>query len=187
VFERRVGDPLLPTTCASHGQRPLSLAKSTPEVELSDELQQRYYLRMNADMGACGRRLPDDQVDLVVEVFRMLADATRVQVLWALVSREMSVNDLAIHIGKPAPSVSQHLAKLRMARLVRTRREGTTIFYSLDNDHIGQLVTDAVFNAEHAGPGVPGHHRDTAELAKLHPDTTINAESNRVRPTGRRA
>ncbi len=109
----------------------------------------------------------------MVEVFRMLADATRVQVLWALVSREMSVNDLATHIGKPAPSVSQHLAKLRMARLVRTRREGTTIFYSLDNDHIGQLVTDAVFNAEHAGPGVPGHHRNAAELATLHPDTTI--------------
>ena len=103
----------------------------------------------------------------------MLADATRVQVLWALVSREMSVNDLATHVGKPAPSVSQHLAKLRMARLVRTRREGTTIYYSLDNDHIGQLVTDAVFNAEHAGPGVPGHHRDAAELAALHPDTTI--------------
>jgi ArsR family transcriptional regulator, zinc-responsive transcriptional repressor len=46
---------------------------------------------MNADMGACGRRLPDDQVDLVVEVLRMLADATRVQVLWALATREMSV------------------------------------------------------------------------------------------------
>ena len=101
----------------------------------------------------------------------MLADATRVQVLWALVGREMSVNDLAAHIGKPAPSVSQHLAKLRMARLVRTRREGTTIFYSLDNDHVGQLVTDAVFNAEHAGPGVPGHHRDAADLATLHPAT----------------
>jgi DNA-binding transcriptional ArsR family regulator len=128
---------------------------------------------MNADTGAFARRLPDDQVDLVVEVFRMLADTTRVQVLWALVSQEMSVNDLANHVGKPAPSVSQHLAKLRMARLVRTRREGTTIFYSLDNDHVGQLVTDAVFNAEHAGPGVPGHHRDAAELVTLHPAATI--------------
>ncbi len=114
-------------------------------------------------------------MSLVVEVFRMLADATRVQVVWALVGREMSVNDLAAHIGKSASSVSQHLAKLRMARLVRTRRDGTTIFYSLDNDHVGQLVTDAVFNAEHAGPGVPGHHRDAEELASLHsiaPDTT---------------
>lgn len=102
----------------------------------------------------------------------MLADATRVQVLWALGSREMSVNDLASHIGKPAPSVSQHLAKLRMARLVRTRREGTTIFYSLDNEHVRQLVTDAVFNAEHAGPGVPGHHRADSELAVLHSETS---------------
>jgi DNA-binding transcriptional ArsR family regulator len=46
---------------------------------------------MNADMASCRRRLPTDQVDLVVEVFRMLADPTRVQVLWALVEREMSV------------------------------------------------------------------------------------------------
>jgi DNA-binding transcriptional ArsR family regulator len=135
---------------------------------------------MNADSASCARRLPDDQVGLVVEVFRMLADATRVQVLWALVNHEMSVNDLATHINKPAPSVSQHLAKLRMARLVRTRREGTTIFYSLDNDHIRQLVTDAVFNAEHAGPGIPGHHRDAAELATLHTDAGPN-------PTGRKA
>ncbi|WP_326546244.1 metalloregulator ArsR/SmtB family transcription factor [Mycolicibacterium sp. ND9-15] len=131
---------------------------------------------MNADSdGVCRRALPRDQVDLVVEVFRMLADTTRVQILWALVDREMSVNDLAEHVGKPAASVSQHLAKLRMARLVRTRREGTTVFYSLDNDHIGQLVTDAVFNAEHAGPGVPGHHRSAEELRSLHSDN--NTES----------
>jgi ArsR family transcriptional regulator, zinc-responsive transcriptional repressor len=118
----------------------------------------RYYLRMHADSNRV--RLPDDQVSLVVEVFRMLADATRVQVLWSLTDREMSVNELAEQVGKPAPSVSQHLAKLRMARLVRTRREGTTIFYSLENNHVRQLVVDAVFNAEHAGPGVPRHHRD---------------------------
>jgi DNA-binding transcriptional ArsR family regulator len=126
---------------------------------------------MDADKEPGDRRLPDDQVRLVAEVFRMLADATRVQLLWALVTREMSVNDLAVHVGKPAPAVSQHLAKLRMARLVRTRRDGTTIYYSLDNDHVEQLVTDAVFNAEHAGPGVPGHHRGAAELATLHPGT----------------
>jgi DNA-binding transcriptional ArsR family regulator len=108
--------------------------------------------------------LPDDQVRLVAEVFRMLADATRVQVLWALADGELSVTELAEHVGKPAPSVSQHLAKLRMARLVRTRREGTTIFYSLENEHVRQLVTDAVCNAEHAGPGVPRHHRTDAGL-----------------------
>jgi ArsR family transcriptional regulator, zinc-responsive transcriptional repressor len=113
---------------------------------------------MDADTAA-QERLGDEQVALIVEVFRMLADPTRVQILWALVDNESSVNDLADHVGKPAPSVSQHLAKLRMARLVRTRRAGTTIFYSLENEHVRELVIDAVFNAEHAGPGVPSHHR----------------------------
>ncbi|PQM49211.1 HTH-type transcriptional regulator KmtR [Mycobacterium talmoniae] len=86
----------------------------------------------------------------------MLADATRVQVLWALTDRELSVNELAEHVGKPAPSVSQHLAKLRMARLVRTRREGTTIFYSLENEHVRQLVTDAVFTPSMPARGYRG-------------------------------
>jgi DNA-binding transcriptional ArsR family regulator len=122
---------------------------------------------MHADSGEPWARIDDDQAALIVEVFRMLADATRVQVLWALVDRELSVNELAEHVGKPAASVSQHLAKLRMARLVRTRRAGTTIYYSLENDHIRQLVTDAVFNAEHAGPGIPAHHRADADVTSL--------------------
>lgn len=123
---------------------------------------------MNADKQACTRRLADEQAALVVEVFRMLADPTRVQLLWALADREMSVNDLAGRVDKPAPSVSQHLAKLRMARLVRTRREGTQVFYRLENDHVRQLVTDAVFNADHAAGGVPAHHLDDHELRLIH-------------------
>jgi len=124
---------------------------------------------MNASKD-CRRRLPTDQVDLAVEVFRMLADATRVHLLWALIDQELAVSELAEQVGKPTPSVSQHLAKLRMARLVATRREGVQIFYRLENDHVAQLVTDAIHNAEHAGPGVPGHHRDSTGLAALHHD-----------------
>jgi DNA-binding transcriptional ArsR family regulator len=124
---------------------------------------------MNADTQP-PERLGEEQAALVVEVFRMLADATRIQVLWALVDGEMSVNELAEHVGKPAPSVSQHLAKLRMARLVRTRRAGTTIHYSLENEHIRQLVRDAVLNAEHAGPGVPPHHQADPPVRAVGPD-----------------
>lgn len=124
---------------------------------------------MNADKDPRPARLGEDQAALIVEVFRMLADATRIQVLWALVSGELSVNELAEHIGKPAPSVSQHLAKLRMARLVRTRRAGTTIYYSLENEHIRELVRDAVFNAEHAGPGVPDHHQGQPAVRSAEP------------------
>jgi ArsR family transcriptional regulator, zinc-responsive transcriptional repressor len=126
---------------------------------------------MNADRRESSVLLPDDQTSLIVEVFRMLADATRVQLLWALTERERSVNDLAEHVGKPGPSVSQHLAKLRMARLVRTRKEGTQVIYRLENDHVRQLVVDAVFNAEHAGPEVPGHHRHDPAARRI-PDVS---------------
>jgi DNA-binding transcriptional ArsR family regulator len=102
----------------------------------------------------------------------MLADGTRIQILWALIDRELPVNELAESIGKPGPGVSQHLAKLRMARLVRTRRVGTQVFYQLENDHVRQLIVDAVHNAEHAGPAVPAHHLDDGELRSLHPTTT---------------
>lgn len=115
-----------------------------------------------------GRSLiEEDQVRLVVEVFRMLADPTRVQLLWVLAGGELPVNDLAARVGKPAPSVSQHLAKLRMARLVSTRRSGTSIYYALENEHVRQLVVDAVHNAEHAGPGVPAHHRAIASVREF--------------------
>ena len=123
---------------------------------------------MDADKWA--QRIDDDQIRLVVEVFRMLADQTRIRLLWTLVDSELSVNELADRIDKPAPSVSQHLAKLRMARLVKTRRAGTTIFYSLENEHVQRLVIDAVYNAEHAGPGVPAHHRADADVQVLATD-----------------
>ena len=102
---------------------------------------------------------PPEQVDLAVEVFRMLADATRVRMLWALLDEELSVNELAEAVGKPPAGVSQHLAKLRLARLVRTRRQGTQIFYRIENSHVRQLVEDAIYHADHAAPGVPDHHR----------------------------
>ena len=100
----------------------------------------------------------------------MLADATRVRILWALIGRELSVGELAAEVGKLPASVSQHLAKLRMTRLVQTRREGTTVFYRLENEHIAQLVTDAIHNAEHSGQEVPGHHLTDTDLVRLHRD-----------------
>lgn len=116
-------------------------------------------MRMRADDPVAP--VASEQIDLVVEVFRMLSDATRVNLLWLLLDGEQSVNELAAALGRPQTGVSQHLAKLRMARLVQTRRQGAQVFYRIESDHVRQLVEDAVHHAEHAGPGVPAHHRDS--------------------------
>jgi len=121
-------------------------------------------MRMSEYPGRVGRQPDAEQVDLVVEVFRMLSDATRIRLLWALLDSEMAVNELAAAVDRPQATVSQHLAKLRMARLVATRRNGAQVIYRVENDHVRQLVADAVYNAEHAGPGVPAHHRDKGDV-----------------------
>lgn len=96
-------------------------------------------------------------VELAVEVFAMLADATRVRLILALGEGELPVNALAERVGKPAPAVSQHLAKMRLGGMVATRQEGTKVFYRLQNDHARQLVMDAVHQAEHALGTAPRH------------------------------
>lgn len=100
-----------------------------------------------------------EYVELAVEVFAMLADATRIRIILALRDRELSVNQLAEAADKSQAAVSQHLAKLRLARIVTTRRDGTRVFYRLTNEHARQLVDDAIFQAQHALDGVPAHHR----------------------------
>jgi ArsR family transcriptional regulator, zinc-responsive transcriptional repressor len=122
---------------------------------------------MNAETRARRPVPAREQVDLAVEVFRMLSDATRVQLLWAMLDGEMSVNELAEAVGKPAPGVSQHLAKLRMARLVSTRRQANQVFYRIESEHVRQLVADAIYQAEHDEGGIPEHHRADTTVREI--------------------
>jgi len=118
---------------------------------------------MDADMQICGKD-PDSQfVELAVEVFTMLADATRVRLILALRDDELSVNHLADIVDKSPAAVSQHLAKLRLARIVSTRQQGTHVFYRLENEHARQLVSDAILQAEHSLDSNPRHHHPQNE------------------------
>lgn len=100
-----------------------------------------------------------DVVALAVEVLRVLADPTRLQLAGLLLEEEKSVSQLANDLDRPVPAISQHLAKLRMARLVTTRRQGTSVLYRVENGHVRQLVIDTIGHVEHLLDAVPAHHR----------------------------
>ena len=91
----------------------------------------------------------DEQAHLAAETFRMLADPTRIKLLWALLQGESSVTCLADLAGVSPTSVSQHLAKLRLAGLVRGRREGTFIYYTAADTHVHALLAEALFHVDH--------------------------------------
>jgi DNA-binding transcriptional ArsR family regulator len=100
-----------------------------------------------------------DEVGAAVATLKLLADPTRLRVLWALLHGEHSVGPLAAHVGIPASGLSQHLAKLRLAHLVTTRRDGNRVFYSADDDHVRRLVEEALFYADHL-VGTADHHAE---------------------------
>jgi DNA-binding transcriptional ArsR family regulator len=90
-----------------------------------------------------------DEVRPAVGMLKLLGDETRLRVIWALMEGERSVNELAELVGVQPAAVSQHLAKLRLARLVRTRRQGTRIFYVVDDAHVRRLVEEVMMHADH--------------------------------------
>jgi len=99
----------------------------------------------------------DGQVAEAVDTLKLIADPTRLRILWALLHGEHSVNLLADHVGAQPSAVSQHLGRLRLGRLVRTRREGTHVFYVAQDDHVRRIVEEALFHADHVVQGLADH------------------------------
>ncbi|AZQ37956.1 MULTISPECIES: ArsR/SmtB family transcription factor [Streptomyces] len=90
-------------------------------------------------------------------VFAMLSDVTRLHLLWLLSQDEADVGSLAEQCDASRTAVSQHLAKLRLAGLVDTRREGRHIYYRLSDGHLRRLVVEALSHADHRVSGTAPH------------------------------
>jgi DNA-binding transcriptional ArsR family regulator len=90
-----------------------------------------------------------EEVRSAVGMLKLLGDETRLRMIVALLEGEHSVNDLAGRVGAQPAAVSQHLAKLRLARLVRSRRDGTRIYYVVDDAHVRRLVKEVLTHAGH--------------------------------------
>ena len=104
-------------------------------------------------VGDAKRDALDDMLALgTAEIFRVLGDSNRVRMLHLLSTREMCVCDLAAATGIEQSAVSHNLRLLRSARIVRFRREGKQVFYTLDDDHVAGLLRQGVEHARHANP-----------------------------------
>jgi DNA-binding transcriptional ArsR family regulator len=90
---------------------------------------------------AVRRRMPE-QADLneLADLFKLFSDSTRISILWALSESELCVCDLCALLKMKQPAVSHQLKNLKQARVVKARRDGKVIYYSLDDDHIRKLL-----------------------------------------------
>lgn len=85
----------------------------------------------------------------MAELFSTLSDTSRVRMIAALTGGEMNVSTLAEVVGVSESAVSHHLRSLRQMRLVRARKNGRHVYYTLDDDHIAQLFRCGLEHVQH--------------------------------------
>ncbi|GAA4294777.1 metalloregulator ArsR/SmtB family transcription factor [Anaerocolumna aminovalerica] len=89
---------------------------------------------------AVKKKMPEEDIlyDLS-DFFKVLGDSTRVKIMWALDESEMCVCDLAVLLNMTKSAISHQLRSLKQANLVKFRRDGKVVYYSLSDDHVKQI------------------------------------------------
>lgn len=92
-------------------------------------------------------KIPDDEIlyDLA-DFFKVLGDSTRIKILNALFHSEMCVCDIASLLGMTQSAISHQLRVLKQGRLVKHRKEGKSVYYSLDDEHIKHIVEEGLIH-----------------------------------------
>ena len=94
-------------------------------------------------------QLGEETAVALAELFRTLGDSARILILNALSEKEHSVSDLAERADLSESATSHHLRHLRQTKLVKSRKEGRYVFYSLDDEHVEQLLRCGLEHVRH--------------------------------------
>jgi len=87
---------------------------------------------------------PEEELLNLADLFKVLSDATRIKIICALQESEMCVCDIAVLLGMTKSSISHQLRALRQTKLVKYRKVGKVVYYSLDDDHVGQILEEGL-------------------------------------------
>ena len=78
------------------------------------------------------------------DFFKVMGDGTRIKLLWALDESELCVGDLAVLLNMTKSAVSHQLKTLRVSKLIKSRKEGKTVIYSLDDAHVHEVLAKSI-------------------------------------------
>jgi len=93
--------------------------------------------------------LKDEIFTEVSELFKVFGDYTRIKIIYALLKKELCVCDIAEVLNMSQSSISHQLRVLKAARLVKFRKEGKVVYYSLDDEHVGSIFNAGLSHVEH--------------------------------------
>jgi len=87
----------------------------------------------------------------LAELFKVFGDSTRIRILWALDQSEMCVCDIAVLLGMTQSAISHQLRVLKQARLVKNRKDGKVVYYSLDDEHVKDIFDQGLIHIRELG------------------------------------
>lgn len=82
------------------------------------------------------QEIPEQELTTLAEFFKVFGDSTRIQILWSLRDNDLCVNEISELLNMSQSAISHQLRVLKNAKLVKSRREGRSIIYSLDDNHV---------------------------------------------------
>ena len=85
-------------------------------------------------------------LDDLAELYKIFGDSTRIKILYTLFTEERGVGDIARLLGMTMSAISHQLRVLRSARLVKATREGRSVFYTLDDDHVARMFEQGLIH-----------------------------------------
>lgn len=91
---------------------------------------------------------PDEMLYDLAELFKVFGDSTRIKILYALFESELCVNDIATLLGITQTAASHQLRVLKINKLVKARKEGKMIFYSLSDEHVTKIISQGMEHIE---------------------------------------
>ena len=93
------------------------------------------------------KHMPEEESLLnLADLFKVFGDSTRVKIVCALLHSEMCVCDIAVLLGMTKSAISHQLRALRQTKLVKYRKDGKIVYYSLDDEHVGNIFEQGLFH-----------------------------------------
>lgn len=84
----------------------------------------------------------------LADMFKVFGDNTRIRILWALFDKELCVQDISDRLIMSQSAISHQLKTLKQARLIKSRRDGKNMIYSIDDDHVKKIIEQMVIHVE---------------------------------------
>ena len=100
----------------------------------------------------------DDNIINVAKLFKVLGDKTRCRIVFSLVASELCVCDISSLLNMTKSAISHQLATLKVAEVVKSRRDGKTVYYSLASDHVREIIRDTLANIMCSGEKCTCNH-----------------------------